>query len=147
MYKRNRKGSIELLCFTLLICTWIILVSVYVMLNIQINAQIYPIKQDLFFFVQNAYFAFHQQSLEYENYSVEQAVLQQKIIHLISEKYTEVEVTKLYWDASQKQVKIQLIVKIRPVILSQMIGEIPVIVTEEIKLKMMEVNTNEKSTY
>ena len=147
MYKRNRKGSIELLCFTLLICTWIILVSVYVMLNIQINAQIYPIKQDLFFFVQNAYFAFHQQSLEYENYSVEQAVLQQKIIHLISEKYTEVEVTKLYWDASQKQVKIQLIVKIRPVILSKMIGEIPVIVTEEVKLKMMDVNVNEKSTY
>lgn len=146
MNKKERKGSIELLCFTLLVCTWIVLLSVYLILKIQINAQIYPIKQDLFFFVQNAYFAFHQQSLEYENYKVEQAILQQKIIHLISEKYKEVEITKLYWDASQKQVEIQLVVKIRPVILSQMIGEIPVVVTEEVKLKMMEVNTNEKNT-
>lgn len=138
----NKIGSIEIvflaIIFTLLI---IILMAIY-FLYMQINLQVYPIKQDIFYIVQNSYFAINIEELAYNNYIVDESVLKDKIQSLIGINYSNVVIENLIYDKNINKIKIELKIEISPIILKKYIGNINITVYDEIKLKTMDVNSS-----
>lgn len=111
-------------------------------LYMQINLQVYPIKQDIFYIVQNSYFAINIEELAYNNYIVDESVLKDKIQSLIGINYSNVVIENLIYDKNINKIKIELKIEISPIILKKYIGNINITVYDEIKLKTMDVNSS-----
>lgn len=135
-----KKGNIEVTFLSMIFVFLIIVLMIVYFLHMQINLQIYPIKQDIFYIVQNSYFSMDINELAFNNYVVDEKILKEKIQNLININYDNVVIEQLEFDKSIKKVKIKLKVSVSPIILKNYIGDINIMVYDEIKLKTMDVN-------
>lgn len=135
-----KKGNIEVTFLSMIFVFLIIVLMIVYFLHMQINLQIYPIKQDIFYIVQNSYFSMDINELAFNNYVVDEKILKEKIQNLININYDNVVIEQLEFDKSIKKVKIKLKVSVSPIILKNYIGDINIIIYDEIKLKTMDVN-------
>lgn len=135
-----KKGNIEVTFLSMIFVFLIIVLMTVYFLHMQINLQIYPIKQDIFYIVQNSYFSMDINELAFNNYVVDEKILKEKIQNLININYDNVVIEQLEFDKSIKKVKIKLKVSVSPIILKNYIGDINIMVYDEIKLKTMDVN-------
>ena len=78
--------------------------------------------------------------LAFNNYLVDEKILKEKIQNLININYDNVVIEQLEFDKNIKKVKIKLKVSVSPIILKNYIGDINIIIYDEIKLKTMDVN-------
>ena len=135
-----KKGNIEVTFLSMIFVFLIIVLMTVYFLHMQINLQIYPIKQDIFYIVQNSYFSMDINELAFNNYVVDEKILKEKIKNLININYDNVVIEQLEFDKNIKKVKIKLKVSVSPIILKNYIGDINIMVYDEIKLKTMDVN-------
>ena len=135
-----KKGNIEVTFLSMIFVFLIIVLMTVYFLHMQINLQIYPIKQDIFYIVQNSYFSMDINELAFNNYVVDENILKEKIQNLININYDNVLIEQLEFDKNIKKVKIKLKVSVSPIILKNYIGDINIIIYDEIKLKTMDVN-------
>ena len=135
-----KKGNIEVTFLSMIFVFLIIVLMTVYFLHMQINLQIYPIKQDIFYIVQNSYFSMDINELAFNNYVVDEKILKEKIKNLININYDNVVIEQLEFDKNIKKVKIKLKVSVSPIILKNYIGDINIIIYDEIKLKTMDVN-------
>lgn len=135
-----KKGNIEVTFLSMIFVFLIIVLMTVYFLHMQINLQIYPIKQDIFYIVQNSYFSMDINELAFNNYVVDEKILKEKIQNLININYDNVVIKQLEFDKNIKKVKIKLKVSVSPIILKNYIGDINIMVYDEIKLKTMDVN-------
>ena len=135
-----KKGNIEVTFLSMIFVFLIIVLMTVYFLHMQINLQIYPIKQDIFYIVQNSYFSMDINELAFNNYVVDEKILKEKIQNLININYDNVVIEQLEFDKNIKKVKIKLKVSVSPIILKNYIGDINIIIYDEIKLKTMNVN-------
>lgn len=135
-----KKGNIEVTFLSMIFVFLIIVLMIVYFLHMQINLQIYPIKQDIFYIVQNSYFFMDINELAFNNYVVDEKILKEKIQNLININYDNVVIEQLEFDKNIKKVKIKLKVSVSPIILKNYIGDINIMVYDEIKLKTMDVN-------
>lgn len=135
-----KKGNIEVTFLSMIFVFLIIVLMTVYFLHMQINLQIYPIKQDIFYIVQNSYFFMDINELAFNNYVVDEKILKEKIQNLININYDNVVIEQLEFDKNIKKVKIKLKVSVSPIILKNYIGDINIIIYDEIKLKTMDVN-------
>ncbi len=135
-----KKGNIEVTFLSMIFVFLIIVLMTVYFLHMQINLQIYPIKQDIFYIVQNSYFSMDINELAFNNYVVDEKILKEKIQNLININYDNVVIEQLEFDKNIKKVKIKLKVSVSPIILKNYIGDINIMVYDEIKLKTMDVN-------
>ena len=135
-----KKGNIEVTFLSMIFVFLIIVLMTVYFLHMQINLQIYPIKQDIFYIVQNSYFSMDINELAFNNYVVDEKILKEKIQNLININYDNVVIEQLEFDKKIKKVKIKLKVSVSPIILKNYIGDINIMVYDEIKLKTMDVN-------
>lgn len=135
-----KKGNIEVTFLSMIFVFLIIVLMLVYFLHMQINLQIYPIKQDIFYIVQNSYFSMDINELAFNNYVVDEKILKEKIQNLINIDYDNVVIEQLEFDKNIKKVKIKLKVSVSPIILKNYIGDINIMVYDEIKLKTMDVN-------
>ncbi|MDD3303456.1 MAG: hypothetical protein PHP54_00890 [Clostridia bacterium] len=136
----NKKGNIELVFLSIIFTILIIILMSFYFLSMQINAQVYPIKQDLFYLVQNSYLSMDIEELAYNNYIIDEDILRNKIQNLISKNHKNVVIESLQYDQRINKVKIRIKVTIKPIILKKQIGNIMLTIYDEIKLKTMDVN-------
>ena len=135
-----KKGNIEVTFLSMIFVFLIIVLMTVYFLHMQINLQIYPIKQDIFYIVQNSYFSMDINELAFNNYVVDEKILKEKIQNFININYDNVVIEQLEFDKNIKKVKIKLKVSVSPIILKNYIGDINIIIYDEIKLKTMDVN-------
>ena len=135
-----KKGNIEVTFLSMIFVFLIIVLMTVYFLHMQINLQIYPIKQDIFYIVQNSYFSMDINELAFNNYIENEKILKEKIQNLININYDNVVIEQLEFDKNIKKVKIKLKVSVSPIILKNYIGDINIMVYDEIKLKTMDVN-------
>lgn len=134
-----KKGNIEVFFITILFMILIISISVIYILYIQINTYIYPIKQDVFYIVQNSYMSLNKEKLSYYEYDVDVEELNQRIKNLIELNYDNVEIEKINYNVDLNKIEITISVNIKPILLTNQIGNINLKINDTIKLKMMEV--------
>lgn len=139
MNLKSKKGSVEILFLSIFVISCIAMLAVYGMMIAQINAQVYPIKQDVFYVVQNAYFALNKEELSYENYVVDEKVLFEKVSYLFAQNYNNVQVQNIRIHTALQQIEVVLEVTIKPVLLSDFIGDITITIKDKVNIKMMEV--------
>ena len=135
-----KKGNIEVTFLSMIFVFLIIVLMTVYFLHMQINLQIYPIKQDIFYIVQNSYFSMDINELAFNNYVVDEKILKEKIQNLININYDNVVIEQLEFDKNIKKVKIKLKVSVSPIILKNYNGDKNIMVYDEIKLKTMDVN-------
>lgn len=141
MNKRIRiKGNIEIVFVVIAAGILIVIISAIYLLASQINISVLPIKQDLFYIVQNAYLSLDNKELEYSSYYVDESILMDKIQILLMKNHENINIESLAYDSNSNKVNIKLKAKIKPVIMSGIIGEIDIYIYDKIKVKLMDVN-------
>ncbi len=134
------KGNIQLILVGIFfIFTLFMMFSLYI-LNIQVNKIVYPIKQDMFYIVQNSLLSLNVDELSYFNYSIDNMVLKDNIETLIRKNYDNVKVNNIYYDESINEIMIRLEVEIYPLIFSKLFkNNLTINISDNIKLKLMEI--------
>lgn len=136
---RKTSGNVEIIflmfIFSILIIVSFILYTIYV----QINTYIIPIKQDLFYIVQNSYFSLSQSNLEYNDYAVDNNKLKDRVSKILKLNYPNVTLNNINYNYSENKVYVEVIVNVNPVVLSNYIGNIKIKMKDVVKLKMLEV--------
>jgi len=135
----NKKGNAEIVFLVFVVTILIIFLFIIYILYIQITTYIIPIKQDLFYIVQNSYFALNQIKLEYQDYYINEGELKGKIYSILKTNYPKARINYVKYDYNVNKVRIEVIVPIKPVILQDYIGDINFKIRDNIKLKTMEV--------
>lgn len=134
-----KKGSIETFFMAILFIVMIISMSVIYILYIQINTYVYPIKQDIFYIVQNAYISLNKEKLSYYEYDINEFELNERITELMNLNHNNVNVEKIEYNENSNEVEIIVLVNFKPILLTNQIGNVKLKIKDTIKLKMMEV--------
>ncbi|MEG1141229.1 MAG: hypothetical protein RSE41_02020 [Clostridia bacterium] len=135
----NKKGNIEITVLSLFAIVLVILISCVLLLYTEINNTILAVKNDLFYISQNAYFAMDSSEIVYNNYVVDNSKLNEIVSSLIKLNYPNNDITLNKIEYKDKKVYVDLNIKLKPVVLSSIIGDINLNIKDEIKLTMMEV--------
>ena len=135
----SKKGHIEIifLVFSLLIMS-ILLFCVYI-LHTQITTSIVPVKQDLFYIVQNSFMSLKENSLEYNEYDVDETLLKEQVSSILERNYSNCKLDNIEYDMNNKTVHVEVIANVKPVVLNRYLGNLNLRISDDIKLKMMEV--------
>lgn len=141
MNRANKKGNIYIVFISICVILQILIFTGCFLIFMQVNDQVYRVKQDIFYIVQNSYLALSQENLAYSNYTIDNYALTQKVNDILNLNYSDksVEIKKLKYNLKTNRVEISYLIKIKPVALESLIGNINLNLKEEIKLKGMEV--------
>lgn len=139
---RNKKsqfkeGNMYIILVFIFVMLLIILTTYAIYIHIKINKEIYPIKKDIFYIVQNAYLALDKEELAYYRYKVDKDEFRNKIIKLLELNYNEkeIKVKKLEYDEIDNEVEIYISFEVD--ILNGHKKEVSI--KERVKLSLMEV--------
>lgn len=136
---KTKRGNVEIIFMLIVIILLFVLTfSVYI-LYIQITTYVIPVKQDIFYIVQNAYLSLNKDGLEYSDYEINNYNLTKRVNEILKLNYPKCELKTIYYIKSSNRVHVQVCVNIKPIILSGYIGDLKLNITDNIKLKMMEV--------
>lgn len=138
MNKKNGHIEIIFLLFILIIMS-IFIFSLYI-LHTQIATSIIPIKQDLFYIVQNSYLSLQESNLEYNQYIIDNALLKERVGSILEKNYSNCRLENISYDLNNNSVHVEVIASIKPVILDGYIGNLNLNIKDDVKLKMMEVS-------
>ena len=136
---KNKKGSIEIIFLFIIVTILIIITFCIYILYIQITTQVTPIKQDMFYIVQNAYFSLNKESLEYNDYKIDNYKLYNKVNDILISNHPEVTLEKIYYYSIENCVYVEITVIVKPIVFKDYIGNIKLKIKDTIKLKMMDV--------
>lgn len=141
MNNKSKRGNVEIIFLTIFVVILLIILSATYICYLQINSIIYPIKQDLFYIVQNSYFSLDKEELSYSNYEINEVELRMKIDRIISLNYPNknVKIENVSFNKLTETVDIEIEIILRPIILSNKIGSLKIFMVDKIKLKNMEV--------
>lgn len=129
---KNKSGSIEIL-FICVILVFFMTVFAYVFfLNSKINVTVYRVKQDLYNIVQNVILSFNKQELSYNNYVINEEEMSSRVAKIIDLNYKEASLKYLNYNKEENEVNI---------IVSISIGNKIVDVKQNVKLKLMQINS------
>lgn len=135
----RKQGNIEIIFLLFVTVILIILSFSLYMLYTQIVTYIIPIKQDLFYIVQNSYFSLNQNDLEYSTYYIDSNKLRDKVNDILNINYDNCKLKNIYYNYDKNKVFIEINVNIVPVVFKNKIGNFNITIKDEIKLKTMEV--------
>lgn len=137
---KKRGNILFIMVFIGFVLIILILMQVYI-LYIQINSFVYPIKQNIFYIVQNTYFSIDKESLKYYDYKVNEDLMIKKINSIIKLNYNNcVSINDIKYDYLKNEIKINYTVHFSPIVFKNIIGKTKDINFEDnIKLKNMEV--------
>lgn len=136
----KKRGNIQIIILAIFIVIIIIIIFTMVMLNIQINSIIYPIKQDIFYIAQNSLLAMERNDLSLYSYNVDISELKDIVERLVSQNYNNVTVENVNYDIVTNYLYIDLIVKIKPIILNINSNRyFNIRFNEKVKIKLMDV--------
>lgn len=137
----SKKGNIEIIFLILIILFILLIMCIIFILYIQINSNIYVIKNDLFYIVQNAYFSLNSEELAYNNYDINNDKLNRDIQYLLNLNFpnNKIVYNSIIYDQNDNFVIIDLDLIIEPLILKDIIESFRVNIKDKIKLKLMEV--------
>ncbi|MEG2646245.1 MAG: hypothetical protein RSA08_04375 [Clostridia bacterium] len=135
-----KKGNIEIIALTFFVLVILIIIFLFFSLYIQINSFIYPIKQDLFYIVQNAAISMNEKELSYYNYLVDENTLKKKIEKIIEKNYgAKVKLSEISYDKQDNKVNIEVYVIVDPIVLNKVIKPFKLKIKDEVKLKLLEI--------
>ena len=137
----NKKGfSNILIVFTIFIIISIIVIGLFIIYMFQINFEVYKVKKDLFYIIQNTYISLDKEELKYNRYVFDIDNMRKNTEELLSKNLindTNIEIEK--FEYKNNIVSIVLNIKLKPII-KFINNEINIRVKENIKVKLMEVN-------
>ena len=136
---KRKTGNVEIIFLMFIITVLIIFSFVIYVLYVQITTYIIPIKQDVFYIVQNSYLALNQNNLEYDDYVINSNELEHKVNVILKKNHPEAKVITILYDYNKNKVYIEIVINIKPIVLGDYIGNMNIKIKDEIKLKMMEV--------
>lgn len=138
---KSKLGSAQILILMIIIIIFLITISIIILLYFQINKIVYPIKQDLFYIVQNSYLSIDKENLSMSNYKIDSEILKYKIEQLMINRYpnTKVILKSIKYDDINNKVNIEIILDIEPIVLKSNIKTIKLLIKDTIKLNEMEV--------
>ena len=136
---KRKTGNVEIIFLMFIITVLIIFSFVIYVLYVQITTYIIPIKQDVFYIVQNSYLALNQNNLEYDDYVINSNELEHKVNVILKKNHPEAKVITIHYDYKKNKVYIEIVINIKPIVLGDYIGNMNIKIKDEIKLKMMEV--------
>ncbi len=136
---KRKKGSVEIiaLCVMMLILI-IIFISIY-LLYLQINTYVYPIKEDIYYIVQNSFLSLSKEELAYSNYFVDEELMFKKVDTILKLNHKEAELKSLKYNVDNNYVDVEIVINIKPVIMYKKIGNIKLKLNDRVKIKLMEV--------
>lgn len=137
----NNKGNAYILFITITFSITILFFLIIFMLFMQINNQVYKLKQDVFYIVQNSYFSLNQESFSYSDYIIDNKELFEKVNYIMQKNNPDgnVKIISMYYDYKKNKVNISYALKLKPVVLGDIIKDININFNDDIKLKGMEV--------
>ena len=137
----NNKGNAYILFITITFSITILFFLIIFMLFMQINNQVYKLKQDVFYIVQNSYFSLNQESFSYSDYIIDNKELFEKVNYIMQKNNPDgnVKIISMYYDYKKNKVNISYTLKLKPVVLGDIIKDININFNDDIKLKGMEV--------
>lgn len=137
----GKKGNIYIVCLTLFILIITIITFMILMLNVQINTEIYAIKQDLFYIVQNSLLSLNDNELSYGVYLVDEKELKERISSIIKNNYDgKATLENIKYLEGENRVYIEILLNLEPIVLSSKIGNVKLKVNDEVKLKLLETD-------
>lgn len=137
----GKKGNIYVVCLTLFILIITIITFMILMLNVQINTEIYAIKQDLFYIVQNSLLSLNDNELSYGVYLVDEKELKERISSIIKNNYGgKATLENIKYLEGENRVYIEVLLNLEPIVLSSKIGNVKLKVNDEVKLKLLETD-------
>ena len=135
----SKKGfSSILVVLSISIIIIIVILTLFIMYIFQINFEIYKVKKDLFYIVQNVYVEFDENEIIYNNYSFEISNMKNKIETLINKNLNNsdnVKINSLKYE--NNYIYIILSIKIKPIII--MFDSAELTIKDKIKVKLLEV--------
>ena len=137
----NNKGNAYILFITITFSITILFFLIIFMLFMQINNQVYKLKQDVLYIVQNSYFSLNQESFSYSDYIIDNKELFEKVNYIMQKNNPDgnVKIISMYYDYKKNKVNISYTLKLKPVVLGDIIKDININFNDDIKLKGMEV--------
>ena len=138
---KNKKGNITIMCLGFLLIIIIFFVFNIYVAYIQVSTLIEPVKQDIFYIVQNSFFSLNKNELKYDKYNVNQSELYEKINNLVTLNYkNQVKINSINYDYNLNKVNISYTVYFYPIVFKEVLGQkVEVKFFDNIKLKNMEV--------
>lgn len=136
----KKSGHVEIIFLMLFITIIIVLVFSIYILYTQIVTNITPIKQDLFYIVQNSYLSLNKNDLEYNEYSIDNSTLEERVGKVLENNHSNCKLESISYDINSNIVHVRIVINIEPIILNNYIGNLQLFIEDDIKLKMMEVS-------
>ena len=135
----NNKGFTSIISIlSVAIIIIIIIISLFIMYIFQINFEIYKVKKDLFYIVQNVYISLDENEIIYNNYEFDIDNMKSKIQILINKNLNNsnnVKIESLKYENSY--IYIKLSISIKPII--DIFKETKITIDDKIKVKLLEV--------
>lgn len=135
----KKKGGIELIIVSMMVTILIIFVVSICLLYIQINTYVYPIKEDIYYIVQNSFVVINKYELAYGDYVFDDKLMFEKVDLLISLNHKEAKLLKLNYNKNTNYVDVEVNLKVKPIILQNLLGEIDLKLKDRVKVKLMDV--------
>lgn len=136
---KKKQGEIEIIAISIIMLILIIMfISVY-LLYLQINSYVYPIKEDIYYIVQNSFLSLDKEELAYANYHIDEDIMFKKVNTILKLNYKEVELKSLKYDKNTNYINVEIFINIKPIIMEKSIGNFKLILKDKIKIKLMEV--------
>ena len=137
----NKKGFSSILSIlSIAITIIVVIITLFIMYIFQINFEIYKVKKDLFYIVQNVYISLDQNEIIYNNYSFNIEKMEEKIQLLINENLNNSENVKIEnLSYENNYINIKLSISINPII--NIFDKTKIIIEDKIKIKLLEVKS------
>lgn len=136
---KNKKGYVELIFLMLATLLIITITFCGYMIYVQITTYFIPLKQDLFYIVQNAYFSLNKDNLEYNEYLVDNNLLFNRIDTVLKSNYNNCSLYSIKYNNINNSIDLTISVNMEPVVLKTIIGKLKFKINDNIKLKTLEV--------
>ncbi|MCX8075068.1 MAG: hypothetical protein N2749_05730 [Clostridia bacterium] len=137
----KKRANIEIIVIFLSFFMCIVILTMSYLLYVCINKVVYPIKQDIFYIVQNAFLSLNREDLEYSKYSVNEQLLTQKITELLKLNYPKYDINtqKIKYNYNTNVVEIEIKFKLNTPVIIKNKSIFYISIKDSVKLKNMEV--------
>lgn len=136
-----KKGNMLIITIFVIIIVFLLILSSCLLIYFQINGQVYKIKQDIFYVVQNSQMSLNKAELSYSNYQIDENILKNRVNEILklNNSNLDINIINLDYNQNTNYVYVKLAIKIKPIINNNFINNINITLNESIKLKIMEV--------
>lgn len=138
MARKLKNGYFEIFFLSIFIVFILIIFTGIVILKLQINSYVYPLKEDIFYIVQNAIISCNENSLSNFDYVIDENLMKEKVDKILIENYKNAKLVSIKYNKLKNVVYGKIEVEIVPMIFS-LNNKCKVGFNYEVKLKMLDV--------